>query len=168
MITPLTVGGAAENIKLLSDRFSNFHTRTHTSILNKCLLVLLGKRFLNDLPVAASVASESPKSLLVPPFGVVPPPYLTNPSTMPCLAWRTSHGPNLVIHHIPSSIKPCTPPHSSFRPALSSFPPSHFPFLLLSNCQAAPGASPASEASTFNFIRPQEKTCLSLKCSSLS
>lgn len=63
------------------------------------------------------------------------PILLANPSPMHCLASGSSHGPNLVIQHIPPSIKPCTPP--LFCLPLHSL--SHFPFLLLSNCQAAPG-----------------------------
>lgn len=60
---------------------------------------------------------------------------LADPLPMHRLASGNSHGPNLVIQHIPPSINPCTPP--SFCLPLHSL--SHFPFLLLSNCQAALG-----------------------------
>lgn len=63
------------------------------------------------------------------------PIFLTHPSSTHPVASGSSHGPNLVIQHIPPWIEPRPPP--SFCLFLHSL--SHFPFLLLSNCQAAPG-----------------------------
>ena len=101
--------------------------------LEKCCIFDL-RPYKSSLPLLSLAAVAIP-------FGVVPSPspiFLANPSPMHRLAWGSSHGPNLVIQHIPPSIKPCTPtlvPSPSF--SLRSL--SHFPFLLLSNCQAAPG-----------------------------
>lgn len=145
----LTVSGASENIKLELNHLLSLTQKHYNSSFLYCLksnlvyynvycslcisqihLVLLIWNPINHLLPFLS--------LLLPSLSVFSlANRIANPSPMNRLALGSSHGPNLVIQHIPPSIKPCTPPSFCLSFPLHSL--SHFPFLLLSNCQAAPG-----------------------------